>query len=45
MEITKKTIPDLQNLSGDEISDIIVESYNVVTVKYHNGVLKDVIVR
>ena len=44
VEITKKTIPELQNLSGDEISDIIVESCNVVSVKYRNGILKDVIV-
>ena len=43
LEMTKMTIRDLQNVSGDEISDMIIESCNVVTVKYRNGVLKDVI--
>jgi RecJ-like exonuclease len=42
-QITKKSIQDLQNVSGDEICDMIVEGCGVVTVKYRNGVLKDVI--
>ena len=39
----KKSIQDLQSVSGDEICDMIVEGCGVVTVKYRNGVLKDVI--
>ena len=44
LEIMKKTVHDLQDVSGEEIADMIVEQSHVVTVKYRNGVLKDVIV-
>ena len=42
LEMTNKTIQDLQNMSSDEICDTIVEGCSVVTVKYCNGVLKDI---
>ena len=40
---SNKSIQDLQNVSGNEICDMIVECCGIVTVKYRNGVLKDVI--